>query len=105
MRGVRILEPIAPFADLLPIVGQHHERFDGGGYPLGLRGDEIDVSARVLAVADAFDAMTSNRPYRCGLDIDAAVRVIRGEAGRQFDPLVVEAFLRVLARGEKSEAA
>jgi HD-GYP domain-containing protein (c-di-GMP phosphodiesterase class II) len=105
MRGVRILEPIAPFADLLPIVGQHHERFDGSGYPLGLRGEEIDLSARVLAVADAFDAMTSNRPYRCGLAVDAAASVIRDEAGRQFDPTVVGAFLRVLVRGEKSEAA
>jgi len=90
--GARILEPLPHCADILPMVLQHHERFDGGGYPAGLAGAAIALDARVLAVADVYDAITSDRPYRRGLPPrDAAVR-ISDAAGTQFDPDVVAAF-------------
>jgi putative nucleotidyltransferase with HDIG domain len=90
--GARILEPLPHCADILPMVLQHHERFDGGGYPAGLAGAAIALDARVLAVADVYDAITSDRPYRRGLPPrDAAVRISDG-AGTQFDPEVVAAF-------------
>jgi response regulator RpfG family c-di-GMP phosphodiesterase len=76
----------------LHVVRSHHERWDGGGYPDGLRADETPLGARVFAVADALDAMTSNRPYRRALDWDVARDEIVAESGRQFDPVVVEAF-------------
>jgi hypothetical protein len=96
--GARILEPIAEFAPLLPIVLEHHERWDGGGYPRGLAGERITRTARVLAVADALDAIQSDRPYRRGLPPDEAVRLIERNAGRQFDPAVVAALSRLMAR-------
>jgi cyclic di-GMP phosphodiesterase len=76
----------------LHVVRSHHERWDGGGYPDGLRADETALGARVFAVADALDAMTSDRPYRRALSWDAAREEIVAESGRQFDPVVVEAF-------------
>jgi response regulator RpfG family c-di-GMP phosphodiesterase len=76
----------------LEIVRSHHERWDGRGYPDGLAGDEIPVAARVFAVADALDAMTSDRPYRAAMSWAAAARELVAQAGRQFDPEVVEAF-------------
>ena len=91
--GGRILEPISAFADIMPIVTEHHEQWDGSGYPNRLVGEEIDIDARILSVADAWDAMTSDRPYRKGCDPEAAMTEICNEAGRQFDPRVVEAFL------------
>jgi len=96
--GARILEPIPGFEECLPIVRQHHEWFDGSGYPEGLRGEAISLLARVLAVADTYDALVSSRPYRLGLDPERAVAIIRKGAGTQFDPRVVEAFLEVVAR-------
>lgn len=104
LRGVRILEPIGQYAGALPVVAQHHEWFDGRGYPLGLAGEAIDLGARILAVADVFDALTSERPYRPGLAVDAAVSFIRERAGTQFDPAVVEAFLSVVCRRSKTAA-
>jgi uncharacterized membrane protein YgcG len=74
----------------------HHESWDGTGYPHGLRGEEIPLYARIIAVSDAFDAMTSSRPYRSSLGRARAVQVLKSETGRQFDPRVVEAFLRSL---------
>ena len=94
--GVRILEPITHFAPLLPIVLEHHERIDGRGYPDGKAGQEIHRLARVLAVADVYDALVSDRPYRPGLAPAAAIDMIRGGTGSQFDPAVVDAFLRVV---------
>jgi len=99
--GGRILQPITAFADILPIVEQHHEKFDGTGYPEKLAGDEIDINARILAVADTYDAMTSDRPYRKGFDHEKAVRLILEETGTQFDPRVLKAFM--LAIGEDPE--
>jgi hypothetical protein len=77
----------------------HHERNDGGGYPRGLKGDEIPLAARVFAVADAYSAMTSDRPYRKAVPHTAAIREIRGSAGTQFDPTVVDAFLEADCKG------
>ena len=94
--GARILSPIGAYADLIPIVDQHHERFDGRGYPHGLSRSEIHPLARILAVADTFDAMVSDRPYRKGLSMDKAIEIITLEAGKQFDPQVVEAFNRMM---------
>jgi putative nucleotidyltransferase with HDIG domain len=94
--GERILEPINAFAKIMPIVSQHHEHFDGSGYPNGLAGSEIDIKARILAVADVYDAMTSPRPYRDGVEPSEVVEVIRTNVGSHFDPEVVSAFLRVI---------
>ena len=91
--GARILEPLPHCADIVPMVLQHHERFDGTGYPAGLAGEAIAFDARVLAVADVYDAMTSERPYRRGLPARDAVVRIAEAAGTQFDPDVVDAFL------------
>ncbi|MGH9957936.1 MAG: HD-GYP domain-containing protein, partial [Pyrinomonadaceae bacterium] len=77
------------------VVAQHHEKWDGSGYPNGIREDDIDVCARIFAVADAFDAMTSDRVYRRGKSYQDAAQELDDWSGRQFDPKVVEAFHRV----------
>jgi len=93
--GEQMLEGVAYLQGAgLAIVRSHHERWDGGGYPDALAGLEIPIGARVFAVADALDAMTSDRPYRAASDWDAARREIEREAGRQFDPAAVDAFER-----------
>jgi len=89
LRGIHFLEGAAR------VVAQHHEKWDGSGYPLGLHGEEIDLCARIFSVADAFDAMTSNRVYRKGKSYEAAAHELNEWAGTQFDPKVVEAFHRV----------
>lgn len=102
--GARILEPIASYKEIIPMVLHHHERFDGKGYPDGLSGDEIDIGARILAVADVFDAIKSDRPYRKGMALERVIDIITEEAGRQFDPDVVDVFLAVMGQ-EKTKAA
>ena len=93
--GARIIEPFECFDGAVPYVLYHHERWDGGGYPTGRGGAEIPIEARVLAVADAFDAMTSFRPYRRPLSIADALAEIDRCAGTQFDPEVVRVFLEL----------
>ena len=93
--GQKILRGIGFLEGAARVVAQHHERWDGTGYPLGLRGEGIDLNARIFAVADAFDAMTSDRVYRKGRPYEAAAAELDGWAGRQFDPRVVAAFGRV----------
>jgi HD-GYP domain-containing protein (c-di-GMP phosphodiesterase class II) len=78
----------------LDSVRHHHERWDGEGYPDRLKGDAISQLARIVTVADAFDAMTSDRPYRKGFSFDFAAKTIVSESGRQFDPAVVEVFVK-----------
>jgi putative nucleotidyltransferase with HDIG domain len=95
-KGVHILEPIPAFRPLLPIVGQHHERWDGLGYPDRLAGTEIARTARVLAVADVFDAVGSDRPYRPGMPRHEVIEIIKQGTGTHFDPAVVSAFLRIV---------
>lgn len=97
--ALRILEPIAKdFNKVIPIVRSHHERFDGRGYPDGISGDIIPLESRILAVADAFDAMCSNRPYREALSVEEALDEIKGCIGTQFDPAVAKAFLEMMAK-------
>lgn len=90
--GVRILERIGAFEPYLGVVGLHHENQDGSGYPHGLRGEQIPLAARIVHLADAYDAMTSNRPYRNRMPEDKVRRILRECSGTQFDPSVVEAF-------------
>jgi putative nucleotidyltransferase with HDIG domain len=97
--GARILSQFHLFRSGAEIVLHHHEAFDGSGYPAGLAGDAIPLGARVVAVADAFDAMTSDRPYRRALSVDEAVERFRIGSGRQWDPLVVSAMLRLVREG------
>ena len=85
-------------ADAVPVILHHHERFDGTGYPHGLSGDDIPVGARILLVADAFDAMTEDRPYRKAMPVDDAIAELKRFSGTQLDPTVVDAFLAVLKR-------
>ena len=92
----QLLIGIGPLRPALDVVLAHHERWDGAGYPLGLRGEAIPLSARLFGLADAFDAITSDRPYRSARHYDEARAVIHAEAGKQFDPLIVQAFLSVL---------
>lgn len=102
--GRQILEPMALLRSVGQIVEQHHERFDGGGYPNRLAGDSILLSARIISVADAFDAMTSTRPYRKALPHDEANHRLRQGKGSQFNPDVVEAFCAYLAEGGSRSA-
>jgi len=94
--GAEILSEIPSLQDKIPAILHHHERYDGKGYPHGLKGWEIPLEARILAVADAFDAMTSDRPYRSARLLRESLEEIYEGAGRQFDPKVVEGFLNVL---------
>ena len=91
-QGARIVEPIPFMGEAVEIVRSHHERFDGTGYPRGLRGRDIPLAARIFAIADSFDAMTSDRPYRSALTTEEAVAEILAGSGTQFDPMCVEAF-------------
>ena len=95
LHGQQILRGIEFLQGASRVVAQHHEKWDGTGYPLGLRSEEIDICARIFSVADAFDAITSDRVYRRGKPYEAAAQELDDWAGRQFDPKVVEAFHRV----------
>lgn len=95
LHGQQILRGIEFLQGAARVVAQHHEKWDGSGYPIGLSGEDIDVCARIFSVADAFDAITSDRVYRRGKSYEAAAQELDDWAGRQFDPKVVEAFHRV----------
>ena len=96
-----ILAPLDFLKDAVPLILFHHERYAGGGYPSGVTGRAIPLGARIISVADSFNAMVSDRPYRSGLPFDTAVQELRVNSGSQFDPDVVAAFLEVLEdRGE-----
>lgn len=98
--GAMILRNIRNVKEIATIVLHHHERWDGGGYPAGLVGEKIPFGSRVLMVADSYDAMTSDRPYRSALSIEQAVAELRDKAGSQFDPHIVDVFLRILSEGK-----
>jgi HD superfamily phosphohydrolase YqeK len=98
MRGLDIVREIGFLDEALAGIMHHHERIDGRGYPMGLAGDEIPEFARVLAVADAFDSMTSTRSYRGARPVDEAIKELRKWSGTQFDPAFVEAFVAALKR-------
>lgn len=90
--GASILEPIKVYKKIVPIVLQHHEQFDGNGYPYGLSGNEIIIEARIMAVADVYDALISDRPYRKGWEKEKVIDFIKEKSGSHFDPRVVKAF-------------
>jgi putative nucleotidyltransferase with HDIG domain len=101
--GARILEPIGAYAEVLPIVLQHHESFDGSGYPDGLSGKAISLGARIFALADRFEALTSDRPYRKALTLKRTIKYIKDRAGTEFDPKIVKAFLKAMTQEEKKQ--
>jgi putative nucleotidyltransferase with HDIG domain len=101
--GAKMLEGVAALRPMLPCILYHQERYDGAGYPFGLRGDEIPLEARILAAVDSFDAMTSDRPYRKGLSEEQANAEILRNRGTQFDPNVVDALMRVLSHSNSTE--
>jgi putative two-component system response regulator len=103
--GERICEPLATAALFAPIVRHHHERWDGGGYPDGLRAEAIPMGARIVGLVDAYDAIIHDRPYRPARDIHSAMAEIRREAGGQFDPELVRLFLPLLEREAREEGA
>jgi HD-GYP domain-containing protein (c-di-GMP phosphodiesterase class II) len=98
--GEDIIRPLNPGSAVLSMIRNHHERWDGSGYPDGLRGEEIPLLARIVAVADAFHAMTSHRPYRPAALMYSAIQEIKSLSGSQFDPKVVEALLELWDEGE-----
>jgi putative two-component system response regulator len=98
--GARLIRPFASLRPALPYVLFHHERWDGAGYPSGRSREQIPLGARILALADAFDAMISNRPYRSALPLHRALGEVRACAGSQFDPAVVSAFMAAWAEGD-----
>jgi len=98
--GVNILGGIDFLLNALPLIKHHHERFDGKGYPSGIKGEEIPLCARIIAIADTYDAMTSDRPYRRGFSHDAAVKEILENKGAQFDGILVDVFMKIEGRIE-----
>lgn len=98
IKGARLLEPLEVLEPAIPIILYHHERYDGTGYPKGLKKDAIPLGARILAVANAFEAMVSDRPYRQAVSVGGAAKEIGSHAGTQFDPEVVKAFLSLGSR-------
>jgi HD-GYP domain-containing protein (c-di-GMP phosphodiesterase class II) len=101
--GVRMIQAVPLVAKAAPLALSHHERYDGRGYPKGLSGETIPLSGRIIALADAFAAMTSDRPHKARLSVDRAAEEIRDNSGRQFDPRVAEAFLRLYESGAIAE--
>ena len=97
--GAEILDHVPELSEIIPGVKAHHEKYDGTGYPEGLSGTDIPLAARIIAVADTFDAMTTDRPYRKGLTPEAAIQELRKNIGIQFDGKAVEAFLRAWDAG------
>ena len=99
-KGANILRPVVQLKEMLPGIELHHESLDGRGYPHGLKGDQIPRLARIIAVADTFDALTTNRPYQQARDAQAALKVIQSLSGKRLDPIAVEALQAIHDRGE-----
>ena len=99
-KGANIMRPIPQLKDMLPGIESHHEHVDGNGYPNGLKGDEIPLMARIIAVADTLDAMTTHRPYQSAMELDEALVVIRKKSGSKFDGRVVDALELVVESGQ-----
>ena len=94
--GVKILEDIKQLKDVVEIIKYHHERHDGSGYPYGLKGDEIPLNAKIIAIADAYDGMISERSYRENMSHEEAMHKLESQSGQQFDPVIVEAFKAII---------
>ena len=99
--GAKIIEPVKFLKNSYQAIYYHHERYDGSGYPAGKKGEEIPLFARIIAVADAYDAMNSDRPYRKKLSEDEIIQELREQAGGQFDPEVAQALISILKKGRK----
>ncbi|MBV8674369.1 MAG: HD-GYP domain-containing protein [Acidobacteriaceae bacterium] len=100
VKGASILRPIEALADLIPGVELHHESLDGQGYPYGLRGEQIPMMARIIAVADSFDAMTTSRPYQAAMDAEYVLEVLNRLAGKRYDTSAVNALIALVRRGK-----
>jgi putative nucleotidyltransferase with HDIG domain len=98
VKGAQILRPLQVLRPVIPIIMHHHEKYDGTGYPSRLKKGQIPEGARIMAVADAFEAMVYGRPYRERKDINSAIKEIKKKSGTQFDPRVVEAFLKIIKK-------
>jgi len=101
VKGAQILRPLQILRPAIPIIMYHHEKYDGTGYPSQLKGAHIPLGARIMSVADAFEAMVYGRPYRQRKDIPSAIREIKKKSGTQFDPKIVEVFLKVIKKFNK----
>jgi len=101
VKGAQILRPLQILRPVIPIIMHHHEKYNGTGYPSRLKGGQIPLCARIMSVADAFEAMVYGRPYRQRMDIDSAVREIKKKSGTQFDPKIVDSFLKVIRKFNK----
>lgn len=98
VRAVQILRPLQILKPVIPMIMHHHERYNGSGYPSKLKKGQIPQGARIMAVADAFEAMVYGRPYRERMDVNSAIKEIKKKSNKQFDPKVVEAFLKVVKK-------
>jgi len=94
--GADIIRPVQFLHNLIPFIFYHHERWDGKGYPNGIKGEEIPIGARIIAIADVYQALTSDRPYRKAYSKKAAIKIIKDSSGMQFDPRIVDIFLKIL---------
>jgi len=101
VKGAQILRPLQVLRPAIPIIMYHHEKYNGTGYPSQLKGKQIPLGARIMSVADAFEAMVYGRPYRHRMDISSAIKEIKKKSGTQFDPQVVEIFLKVIKKFNK----
>jgi HD-GYP domain-containing protein (c-di-GMP phosphodiesterase class II) len=99
VKGANIMRPVSQMKDMLPGIELHHERMDGQGYPYGLSGEQIPIMARIIAVADTFDAITTNRPYQSAMDLEYAIERIRSLTVTRFDPQVVNALETAIHSG------
>ncbi|MCX5693546.1 MAG: HD domain-containing protein [Candidatus Omnitrophica bacterium] len=100
-KGAQILRPLQILRPAIPIIMYHHEKYNGTGYPSHLKGGQIPLGARIMSVADAFEAMVYGRPYRQRMDIASAIKEVKKQSGTQFDPKIVEVFLRVIKKFNK----
>lgn len=105
VQSINIIKHIPNLIDTIPVVISHHERFDGKGYPRGIKGDNIPLLGRVICIADAFDAMTTDRPYRKGLSLEQAIYELKKNAGTQFDPDLVDMFINLAHEGDLNKLA
>ena len=99
--GYRILSSVNEFSEIAEYILQHHERYDGKGYPKGLSGEEISLQARIICIVDAYDAMTCSRPYKKSLTNEEAISELEKHAGTQFDPVIAKLFIEEIASNEK----
>jgi len=100
VRGANILRPVEQLREMIPGIELHHESMDGKGYPYGLKGTEIPLSARIIAVADTFDAMTTNRPYQAAHEPEYAIKIINTLSRNRLDPRIATALTKIFERGE-----